>query len=254
MTGEKILIVEDEVGVLHMTMEVMRSAREGYEVEGVRDAIAGWAAVLRMRPALVLLDLNLGRRFDGLELCKRIRRDPETSHIAVVILTGELMDAAEAMLLDAGADDYVRKPHFTPQLLESRVRAVLRRTRAQSASSVEHGPLTLHPGRREALLLGRPVPLTPTEFDILFKLGTNPERALARPELLDRGDGTSSVVDRTVDVHVLSIRRKLGPCDWLVETVFGVGYRLGKMPESAPAAGDPPPATAAGDPPPATRS
>ncbi len=233
MAGERILVVEDEPGVLNMTLEVMRGAREAYQVEGAQDAAAGLESIRQNKPDLVLLDLNLGRRFDGLDVCKLIREDPETANIAVIILTGELMDAAETMLLDAGADDYIRKPQFTPQLLESRVRAVLRRTRSTPATELDHGPLKLHPGRREASVDGRIVNLTPTEFDILFKLASNNDRALPRRELLDRGDGTSTAVDRTVDVHVLSIRRKLGRFEWLVQTVFGVGYRLGSSAESA---------------------
>jgi DNA-binding response OmpR family regulator len=232
MTGERILVVEDEPGVLNMTMEVIRSSPDGYDVEGASDGTEGLAALRREKPDLVVLDLNLGRRFDGLEVCKAIRADPATADVAVIILTGELMDSAESMLLDAGADDYIRKPHFTPQLLESRIRAVLRRTRAHSVETIEHGPLALHPGRRETLVDGRPVNLTPTEFDILFKLASNPERALARRELLDRG-GETTAIERTVDVHVLSIRRKLADADWLVETVFGVGYRLGAVPDAS---------------------
>ena len=87
--------------------------------------------------------------------------------------------------------------------------------------------LVMHPGRREALVDGRPLNLTPTEFDILYKLASNPDRALSRRELLDRGDKDAESVDRTVDVHVLSIRRKLGELSGLVSTVWGVGYRLG---------------------------
>jgi DNA-binding response OmpR family regulator len=235
MTREKILVIEDEPGVLNMTVEVMRAAKEGYVVEGASSVEEGLAAIRREKPSVVLLDLNLGRRFDGLEVCKRIRENPLTSDLAVIVLTGELMDAAETMLLDAGADDYIRKPHFTPQLLESRVRAVLRRTHSEGAAAIERGPLTLYPGRREALLDGEPLCLTPTEFDIVYKLADNPERALARRELLDRGGGGMSAVDRTVDVHVLSIRRKLGKRDWLVQTVFGTGYRIGMAPDAAPA-------------------
>lgn len=231
MAGEKILVIEDEPGVLRMTMEVLRSSREGYVVEGASDPTDGLSAIQRNKPDLVLLDLNLGRRFDGLDVCKQIRANPETADIAIVVLTGELMDSAESMLLDAGADDYIRKPHFTPQLLESRMRAVLRRTSSQTVETIEHGPLTVHPARREALIEGRPLALTPTEFDIVLKLAMNRERALARKELLDRGEKGATAIERTVDVHVLSIRRKLDRHEWLVETVFGVGYRLGSLPD-----------------------
>ena len=112
-----------------------------------------------------------------------------------------------------------------------RIRAVLRRTGSDdSVQSVRTDHLVIHPGRREAILEGRPLNLTPTEFDILFKLASNPDRAIPRRELLDRGGGEGEGDDRTVDVHVLSIRRKLGKYAWLVSTVWGVGYRLGTTP------------------------
>jgi len=230
MAGERILIVEDEAGVLEMTLEVMRHSSEGYQVAGVRDAPAALEKIRSWKPDLVLLDLNLGRRFDGLDVCREIRADPAIADVGVVVLTGELMDTAEAMLLDAGADDYVRKPRFTPQLLDSRVRAVLRRTRKGSARALRHGPLILNGARREASLKGKRLPLTPTEFGILHTLAVNDDRVLERHELLDRG-GEPGQLDRTVDVHILAIRRKLGRYHWLIETVFGVGYRLGKAPK-----------------------
>lgn len=232
MSGERLLVVEDEPGVREMTLEVVRSLTEGYSVRGAGTVEEALEQARVWKPDLVLLDLNLGRRFDGLEVCRAIRGSAATADVAVIVLTGEAMDTAESMLLDAGADDYIRKPHFTPQLLASRVRAVLRRTRKGSASTIRQGPLILNLARREATLDGQPLALTPTEFDIVHNLALNSERALERHELLDRG-GTPSAVDRTVDVHILAIRRKLGRYGWLVQTVFGVGYRIGSSPEPA---------------------
>lgn len=232
MTGERILIIEDEPGVLDVTREVMQRSPEGYEVRGAIDVASALEEIHSWIPDLVVLDLNLGRRFDGLEICREIRGGASTSDVAIIVLTGESMDTAESMLLDAGADDYIRKPHFTPALLGSRVRAVLRRTHKSSASSLRRGPLVLNPARREASLEGAPLSLTPTEFGILHTLAVNSDRAMERHELLDRG-GAPTAVDRTVDVHILSIRRKLGGQDWLVQTVFGVGYRLGTSPTSS---------------------
>lgn len=232
MAGERILIIEDEAGVLDVTREVMQRSPEGYEVQGAGDVATALEKIRDWYPDLVVLDLNLGRRFDGLEICREIRSGATTSNVAIIVLTGESMDTAESMLLDAGADDYIRKPHFTPALLSSRVRAVLRRTHKSSASTLRRGPLILNPARREATLDGAALSLTPTEFGILHSLAVNSDRAMERHELLDRG-GAPSAVDRTVDVHILSIRRKLHPQDWLVQTVFGVGYRLGTMPATA---------------------
>ncbi len=234
MAGERILVVEDEPGVMAMTREVLESGDEAYEVTGASDPAAALDRIYADRPDLVLLDLNLGRRFDGLDVCRAVRANAQTADVPIIVLTGELLDDAETMLLDAGADDYLRKPRFTPRLLLSRVRAVLRRTSQETSEPLRHGPLTLDPGRREARLEGAPLGFTPTEFDILRRLLTDRDRALERHELLDRGGQPGEkAIDRTVDVHVLSMRRKLGRHDWLIETVFGVGYRLGTAPRPA---------------------
>ncbi len=233
MAGARILVVEDEPGTRQMTLDVLMSLEETYETAGVGDRKTALAAVKRYRPDLVLLDLNLGQRLDGLEVCKEIRANPSTSQTGIIIFTSEPATDVEPLLLDAGADDYIRKPQFTPQLLASRVRAVLRRTaRSGAAGLIRYGPLTLEPSRREALLDGASIGLTPTEFDILHRLARNQDRALRRSELLERGGEVREgpKVDRTVDVHVLSIRRKLGRHDWIIDTVFGVGYRIGAPP------------------------
>ncbi len=233
MTGARILVVEDEPGTRQMTLDVLLALDETFEAAGVGDRDTALAAVQRYRPDLVLLDLNLGQRFDGLDVCREIRSNPSTSHTGIIVFTSEPAHEAEPMLLDAGADDYIRKPQFTPQLLASRVRALLRRiTGTGDAGLIRHGPLTIDQERREALIEGESMGLTPTEFDILLKLATNKDRAMRRHELLERAgmEEEGGKVDRTVDVHVLSIRRKLGRHDWIVDTVFGVGYRLGAPP------------------------
>lgn len=234
MAGERILVVEDDPGVMAMTREVLESGGESYAVTGAADPATALDCIRTDRPDLVLLDLNLGRRFDGLDVCRAVRANAHSADMPIIVLTGELLDDAETMLLDAGADDYLRKPHFTPHLLLSRIRAVLRRTSRETSEPLSHGPLTLDLGRREARLEGAPRAFTPTEFDILHRLITNRDRALERHELLDRGGQPGEkAVDRTVDVHVLSMRRKLGRHAWLIETVFGVGYRLGTAPQPA---------------------
>lgn len=233
MAGARILVIEDEPGTRQMTLDVLMALDETSECAGVGDSATALQAVLRYRPDLVLLDLNLGQRFDGLEICRQIRANAKIAHTGIIVFTSEPASEAEPMLLDAGADDYIRKPEFSPQLLASRVRAVLRRVNSMgTASMLRHGPLSLDPERHEAMIEGEPVGLTPTEFEILAKLVRNKDRALRRNELLERGDAGADgrKVDRTVDVHVLSIRRKLGRYDWIVDTVFGVGYRLGVPP------------------------
>jgi two-component system phosphate regulon response regulator PhoB len=164
---------------------------------------------------------------------RRLRADPATAHLPIIVLTGQEEEQVEATLLDEGADDYIRKGFFRPRVLVERIKAVLRRAGSGGAApAIRTEHLVVHPGRREALVDGKAVNLTPTEFDILLRLASQPDRALTRRELIDRGADDGEGDDRTVDVHVLSIRRKLGKYAWLVSTVWGTGYRLGSGPGS----------------------
>jgi two-component system phosphate regulon response regulator PhoB len=226
----RIVVVEDEPAVREMVLEVLRDA--GFEPFGAGDGLAGIRTVHEARPDLLLLDVHLPGGVSGREVLRRLRADASTSHLPIVVLTGQEDDQLEMTLLEEGADDYLRKVFFRPPLLVSRIRAVLRRTgHGAETEVVRRDPLVIHPGRREALLEGKALSLTPTEFDILYKLATNPDRAMPRRDLIDRGHSEDGD-DRTVDVHVLSIRRKLGKYAWLVSTVWGVGYRLGSGPGS----------------------
>ena len=224
MPEARIVIVEDEPQVRAMVADVLQTA--GFETAEAADGLAGIRLVKEVRPDLVLLDVGLPGGLTGTAVCRELRAAPEVADVAIVALTGQVGDRYEEEMFAAGADDYVRKASFRPSLLVSRIRAVLRRTRQDAAGVVEHPPLRIDPGRREAELAGEALNLTPTEFDILYRIASNPDRAMARRDLLDRGGGAAAV-DRTVDVHVLSIRRKLGEHQWLIATVWGVGYRLG---------------------------
>lgn len=224
----RIAVIEDEDQVRNLLSVVLSDA--GMEARGAGDGEAGLALIRSWTPDLVLLDHSLSEGSpSGLDICRKLRKEPQTANLPVIVLTAQIDDQLEEKFFDAGADDYIRKMNFKANLLIGRINAVLRRTRQPSSEVVQTEHLTIHPGRREVLVDGQPVNLTPTEFDILHKLAMNPDRALSRRELLDRGgaDGDGEGVDRTVDVHVLSIRRKLGKYHWLVSTVWGVGYRLG---------------------------
>ncbi|MDJ0522722.1 MAG: response regulator transcription factor, partial [Planctomycetota bacterium] len=226
MAKGRILVIEDEDLLRDMILEVLGA--DGYETAGAGDPHEGLRLLRELTPDLVVLDLNLPAHMKGLDICREIRADSATSHIAVLVLTGNKGDEYETAMFDAGADEYIRKTDFKPQLFLRRVGAVLRRATQTSNAALQQGPLTVYPARREALIDGEPLSFTPTEFDILYKLASNPERAISRRELLDRGgEGDDAAVDRTVDVHILAIRRKLGEHAWLVSTVWGVGYRLG---------------------------
>ncbi len=230
MSKGRILVIEDEDLLRDMILEVLGT--DGYETAGAGDPHEGLRLARELTPDMVVLDLNLPAHMKGLEICREIRADAATSHIAVLVLTGNKGDDYETAMFDAGADEYIRKNDFKPQLFLRRVGAVLRRASQTSNAALQAGPLTVYPARREALVDGQAMSFTPTEFDIVFKLASNPERAISRRELLDRGgDGDDAAVDRTVDVHILAIRRKLGDFSWLVSTVWGVGYRLGTGPD-----------------------
>ncbi len=230
MAEARIVVIEDEQQVRDVVSEIL--TQSGFEVHGAADGLAGLRMIKEQEPDLALLDIQLPGGLDGMSVCRKIREDPETKHMAVISLTGTLAQQTEQKMLDAGADDYIQKSSFKPNILVSRVRAVLRRTQNANSSAIRTEHLTIQPARREAAVDGRVVNLTPTEFDILHKLASNPDRALPRAELLDRGEDGEGSVDRTVDVHILSIRRKLGEYAWLVSTVWGVGYRLGSGPGS----------------------
>ena len=223
-----IAVIEDDDQVRQLLHVVLADA--GMRPVGAKDGRTGLDLVRQKKPDAVLLDYGLQEGPSGLEVCRQLRAHAETANLPIIVLTAQVSDVLEEQFFEAGADDYIRKPNFKANLLISRIHAVLRRTRQAGSDVIRTDHLTIHPGRREVLLDGEAVNLTPTEFDVLYKLAANPERALTRRELLDRGGAEGEGVDRTVDVHVLSIRRKLGRHAWLVSTVWGVGYRLGTGP------------------------
>ncbi len=229
--AHKIVIIEDEAPVRALLHDVLVHA--GMEVCMAPDGAKGLAVIAEWPPDLLLLDHELPGGPTGLEVCRQLRAEAATAHLPIIVLTGEMSEDVELSFLEAGADDYIRKSRrLKSAVLVGRINAVLRRTHPTGPEVIQTEHLTIHPGRREAQVDGQTLKLTPTEFDILYKLATNPDRALSRRELLDRGEKDEEGVDRTVDVHVLSIRRKLGSKDWLVSTVWGVGYRLGAAPEA----------------------
>ncbi|MDJ0975695.1 MAG: response regulator transcription factor [Planctomycetota bacterium] len=225
-TRGRILFIEDDALMQNMVADVLRAS--DYECISALDGISGLRLIAETKPDLVLLDLQLGALPTGLDICAQMRQDPTMRTIPVIVFTGEAPSTAlEIKLFEMGADDFIEKQRFNPRVFIERIRAVMRRSRAVSSDTLEFGPMRIIPARREVTIDGRPVNLTPTEFDILYKLATNRERALSREELLDRGaGGRDTVANRTVDVHILSIRRKLGKHANLVATVHGVGYRL----------------------------
>jgi two-component system phosphate regulon response regulator PhoB len=179
-------------------------------------------------PDLILLDLLLPA-VDGLSVCKILKSDPATQQIPIVMLTAKTEEADVVAGLELGADDYITKP-FSPRVLLARIRAVLRRRLVQSLddpTSIRVHELVIHPGRHEVLLRGRPIELTFTEFRLLQFLARKPGWAFSRGQIVDAVKGEDyPVTERSVDVQVAGLRKKLGDLGSYIETVRGVGYRF----------------------------
>jgi two-component system phosphate regulon response regulator PhoB len=203
-------------------------SREGYQVTCLATGDGAVQAVRAQKPDLVVLDLLLPG-MDGLEICRQIKQDPSLRHTPVLLLTAKSEDVDVVAGLELGADDYMTKP-FSPRVLLARIRAVLRR-RPTSAGETEQvvriHDLVIHPGRHEVLLDGQPLALTFTEFRLLHFLAQRPGWAFSRMQIVDAVKGEDyPVTDRSVDVQVAGLRKKLGASGRHIETVRGVGYRF----------------------------
>lgn len=222
----RVLIVEDEPDIRDLL--AFHLEREGYQVSKSR---TGADALRRMRaspPDLVLLDLMLPE-MNGLEVCRRLRQDPATTALPIIMLTAKGEEVDRVLGLELGADDYIVKP-FSPKEVVARVRAVLRRSRAATgAAPIAIGKVVIDVARHTVRAAGALVALTPKEFDLFRALAEARGRVLSREFLLDRvwGYAAASEIDsRTVDVHVRRLRLKLGEEGRRVLTVKSVGYRL----------------------------
>src|SRR6266498_1653702 len=222
----RVLVVDDEPDLLELVHYNL--AKAGYDVACVMSGEEALAHVRSSPPDLIVLDVLLPG-LDGLEICKALRRNPTTAGIPIVMLTARSEDADVVAGLELGADDYLTKP-FSPRVLLARIRAVLRRQHTEPVAEdavIHHHGLMLHPGRHEVLAQGQPVLLTPTEFRVLHLLGRRPGWVFTRNQIIAAAQGEDvSVTERSVDVHIVSLRRKLGPVGDAIETIRGVGYRL----------------------------
>ena len=225
MSRQSVLIVEDErdlVEVLQYNLE-----REGYEVAVARDGQDGLAKARSTLPDLVLLDLMLPV-MDGLAVCRELRADPRTKSVRVLMLTARSEEVDEVVGFHMGADDYVTKPFKLKPLL-SRIRALLRRPvgGGDAGETVTARGLVVDRARHTASVDGEELSLTPTEFRLLWTLMRQPGRPFSRHELMDASRGEdANALERTIDVHVRSLRQKLGPHAEMLETVRGIGYRF----------------------------
>ena len=223
---KRVLVVDDEKEILEIIQYNLE--KNGYDVLCVSTGEQALKAAKAWSPDVVILDLMLPG-LDGLEVCRRMKGDPLTKEAAIIMLTAKGEDADIVVGLELGADDYVVKP-FSPRVLAARLKAVLRRKSEpppDEDATLQFGDLVIHPGRREVRVRGKEVPLTFTEFGILHFLARRPGWVFTRYQIVDEVRGKdAAVTDRAIDVHVVSLRRKLGPCAECIETVRGVGYRF----------------------------
>ena len=227
MSSGHILVVDDEEDLLELVAYNLR--REGYEVDCVTTGETALRAARSRQVDLILLDLMLPGA-DGLEVCRALRGDPQTRGIAIVMLTAKGDEADVVAGIELGADDYITKP-FSPRVLLARLRAVLRR-RSHSVAEDDSAMVRIHkleidPVRHEVKVENRKLDLTITEFRILSWLARHPGRVFTRQQIIDavRGDDYP-VTERSVDVQIVALRRKLDDCGGYIETIRGVGYRF----------------------------
>lgn len=226
MAGERVLIVEDDRDIAELID--FNLSREGYKVALAFDGATALKTALAYKYDIILLDLMLPD-IDGLEICKNIKRNEETKTIPIIMITAKGEEADVVTGLEVGADDYIVKP-FSPKVLMARIKAAVRRksfAKLDSNETVVIDDLSIHPGKREVLVNGRPIDLTYAEFEILHYLTLRPGWVFTRYQIVNavRGEGYN-VTDRSVDVQIVGIRKKLGPYGDYIETIRGVGYRF----------------------------
>ena len=219
-----IVVIEDDRNIADLVELYLR--QDGFRVVQAEDGEKGIVAVRTQRPRLVVLDVGLPGGTDGLDVCRRLRADDNS--VPILMLTARDGEVDRVLGLELGADDYVTKP-FAPRELVARVKAILRRTegKREAPDVLVVGGVEVDVGRREVKANGEVVPLATKEFDLLRYLADNAGLALSRQQILDAVWGAGWFGDdRTVDVHVRQLRKKLGEALPLA-TVWGVGYRLG---------------------------
>ncbi len=226
MSGQQILIIEDEKDIVELIRYNL--SQEGFNVSAAFTGEEGLILARENMPDLVLLDLMLPG-LDGLEVCKALKTDSKTRHVPVVMLTAKGEEADIVIGLEMGADDYMTKP-FSPRVLLARLKAVLRRKAkptSDDSEPVRISSIIIDPVRHEVLLDHKPIILTSTEFKLLYFLARRPGWVFTRNQIVDSIHGDEAVVtDRSVDVHIAGLRKKLGSHGKHIETVRGVGYRF----------------------------
>jgi len=224
MAKSKILIVEDEASLVEVLTYNLQ--REGYEAVVAKEGREGLRKVQMLLPDLLILDLMLPG-LNGLDICREVRSSPRTANIPILMLTARAEETDQVIGFAVGADDYVTKP-FSVKVLMQRIKVLLRRAANPEpvGDVIESGEIRIDKRGHQVTVQGEPVALTPTEFRLLETLMRQPGRAFTRHDLMDAAVGDAIVLERTIDVHIKSLRRKLGESGERIETVRGVGYRF----------------------------
>ncbi len=223
--NQKILVVDDELDIVKVVRAYLEQS--GFRVITASDGQLALTLFRHEQPDLIVLDLNLPK-MDGLEVCHAVRRE---SNVPIIMLTARVEETDRLIGLEIGADDYIVKP-FSPREVVARVRTVLRRSAPPVAqpSLIAIGALTIDPTKHEVQLQDRSIDLTPSEFNILLTLASQPGRVFSRMDLLDAAQGEAyEGYERSIDVHIKNLRQKLGdePRDpTYILTVYGVGYKF----------------------------
>jgi len=220
-----VLVIDDEADLIELVRYNLE--KEGYRVLGAADGESGCARAVDEKPDAIVVDLMLPG-MDGLEVCRMLRASNATSGTPILILTAKASESDRVVGLEIGADDYLTKP-FSPRELAARIRALLRRSAGytRQPATLRFGNLTIDPAGHSVHCGNRAVELTATEFRLLRFLAAHPGFVYSRAALIDGALGRDvTVLDRTVDVHIMSLRRKLGRCGACVETVRGFGYKF----------------------------
>jgi two-component system alkaline phosphatase synthesis response regulator PhoP len=229
MAYQTILVVDDEPQIVALVLDYLKQA--GFRVLTARDGQTALTVARHERPDLVVLDLMLPGGMDGLDVCRSLRQDAVLGSVPIIMLTARAEETDRLIGLELGADDYVTKP-FSPREVVARVRAVLRRARGDVVSSgvIRIGELTIDLPGRSVTVSGQPVPLTPTEFDLLAVMAQNPGRSFSRAQLMDLVyDVAYAGYDRAIDSHIKNLRRKIETDSSeprYIVTVYGVGYKM----------------------------
>jgi phosphate regulon transcriptional regulator PhoB len=227
MQREKVVVIEDEADIREMI--AYNLSREKYRVLTAADGEEGLDMVMKENPDLVLLDLMLPG-LDGIEVCRQLKADSVTRDIPIIMVTARGEESDIVLGLGMGADDYVTKP-FSPRELLARIRVVMRRGplrgERDTSERIVRGNIVIDASRHEMGVDGESITLTATEFRLIHFLATHPGRVFTRAQLLNRVIGEYAyVIDRNIDVHVRSVRKKLGQYSNYIETIRGVGYRF----------------------------